>query len=136
MRGFRFACVRGCTLCCQQPGYVYLTEQDLRRAAARLNMTPRAFERRYVYRTPHTLRLRKPRGASCYFLDGNGCLLHPDKPTQCRLYPFWPEIVEQPGGVAREAKFCPGIGRGPRFTPDSIRRRARAMRRAYPDMYD
>lgn len=136
MRGIRFACVPGCTLCCRQPGFVYLTEQDLRRAAARLGMTPRAFERRYVYRTRQTLRLRKPRGASCYFLGENGCLLHPAKPTQCRLYPFWPEIVEEPGALQREAGFCPGIGRGRWFAGNSVRRRAESMRRAYPGMYD
>jgi Fe-S-cluster containining protein len=136
MRGVRFACVRGCTLCCRQPGYVYLTEQDLLRAAARLGLTPQAFESRYVYRTAHTLRLRKPRGASCYFLSENGCLLHPDKPTQCRLYPFWPELVEDPRAWKTEANFCPGIGRGRWISPETIRRRAAGMRRAYPDMYE
>ncbi|MGB9612104.1 MAG: YkgJ family cysteine cluster protein [Bryobacteraceae bacterium] len=135
MRGFRFGCVRGCTLCCRQPGFVYLTEQDLRRAAARLGISPAAFERRYVYRTRQTLRLRKPRGASCYFLTEHGCLLHPDKPTQCRLYPFWPEIVEQPPALQREAGFCPGIGRGRWFPASTVRRRLERMRRAYPDMY-
>lgn len=131
----RFACVRGCTLCCRQPGFVYLTESDLERAAARLGLSTPAFERRYVYRTRHTLRLRKPRGASCYFLHEQGCLLHPAKPTQCRLYPFWPEIMEERGGWLREASFCPGIGRGPRLSGGTVRRRLAAMRRAYPDHY-
>jgi len=108
----------------------------LLRAAARLGLTPQAFESRYVYRTAHTLRLRKPRGASCYFLSENGCLLHPDKPTQCRLYPFWPELVEDPRAWKREANFCPGIGRGRLISPETIRRRAAGMRRAYPDMYE
>mgnify|MGYP001057397522 FL=1 len=135
MRAVRFACVRGCTLCCRQPGYVYLTEDDLRRAAARLGLTPRDFERRYVYRTARSLRLRKPRGSSCYFLNATGCLLHPDKPTQCRMYPFWPELVEDACAWKREADFCPGIGRGPLLSAQAIRRRAARMRRAYPDMY-
>ncbi|MCS7315280.1 MAG: YkgJ family cysteine cluster protein [Bryobacterales bacterium] len=133
--GWRFACVRGCTLCCRQPGFVYLTEQDVRRAARRLGLSAREFERRYVYRTPYTLRLRKPRRAACHFLSDSGCLLHPAKPTQCRLYPFWPEILEEPGGWRREADFCPGIGRGPRLTPRTVRRRLAAMKRAYPAQY-
>ncbi len=131
----RFSCVRGCTLCCRQPGFVYLTEDDLERAAARLGLSAREFERRYVFRTRHTLRLRKPRGAACYFLHEHGCRLHPDKPTQCRLYPFWPEIVEQRGGWRRESAFCPGIGRGRPISPETVRRRLAQMRRAYPHHY-
>lgn len=131
----RFACLRGCTLCCRQPGFVYLTAEDLERAAARLGLSAVEFEQRYVVRTRHTLRLRKPRGSSCHFLSGDGCLLHPAKPTQCRLYPFWPEIVEERGGWLRESGFCPGIGRGPRLSGETVRRRLAAMRRAYPDHY-
>ena len=31
----RFECQRGCTACCEQKGFVYLTEGDLARAAVR-----------------------------------------------------------------------------------------------------
>ncbi len=31
MEGFSFTCVAGCTNCCQQEGYVYITEADLKR---------------------------------------------------------------------------------------------------------
>lgn len=133
---FRFACLRGCTNCCDQPGFVYLTEDDLRRAAAHLGLGPRQFEARYVYRTRHTLRLRKPRHSQCYFLTEGGCRLHPAKPTQCRLYPFWPELVQNSSAWRREARRCPGIGRGRAISREAALRRAARMRRAYPDMYE
>ena len=47
----RFACQPGCTKCCEQQGFVYLTEGDILRLAAFLKITALAFERRYVYRT-------------------------------------------------------------------------------------
>ncbi len=93
-------------------GYVYLTEDDLRRAAAFLGLSRRAFESQYVYRTKHLLRLRKPRNSQCHFLGEDGCAIHPAKPTQCRVFPFWPELVGSPAAWRRAGKHCPGIGKG------------------------
>ncbi len=49
----RFTCQPGCTNCCDQDGYVYLSEDDLKRAAKFVGMSAKAFEARYVYRTRH-----------------------------------------------------------------------------------
>ncbi len=62
-QGFRFACQPGCSRCCDVEGYVYLTEDDLKRAARYLGISTAEFEKRYVYRTRHLIRLRKPKGA-------------------------------------------------------------------------
>jgi hypothetical protein len=40
----RFTCQSGCTNCCDQKGNVYLTEDDLQRAAAFTGMSAAAFE--------------------------------------------------------------------------------------------
>ena len=80
----RFECQRGCSNCCDQDGFVYLTESDLKRAAKFAGMSVRAFEAKYVYRTRHMLRFRKPRDKQCPFLDQHACTIHPAKPTQCR----------------------------------------------------
>jgi Fe-S-cluster containining protein len=131
----RFTCQRGCTNCCEQQGFVYLTEANLRDAARFLGMTPAAFERRYVYRTRHLLRLRKPRGKQCHFLVNGGCAIHPAKPVQCRLFPFWPELVEDRGEWNRTAKMCPGIGQGPLIQIGEALEVADEMRKAYPATY-
>lgn len=127
----RFTCLPGCTACCRQPGFVYLSEDDLARAAAHLGMPLRDFEERYVYRTRRRRRLRKPPGGTCPFLEDTGCRLHPDKPTQCRTFPFWPEIKEDPA----TANYCPGIGEGPLISPEEVKRGEDEMREAYPEMY-
>jgi uncharacterized protein len=134
-QGMRFECQPGCTACCRQPGFVYLTEHDLLRAAAFLGMTAEAFERKYVYRTRRLLRLRTPREGRCHFLREGGCSIHPVKPAQCRIFPFWPELVENRREWQRTAAYCPGIGKGPLVQIETARREAVEMRESYPALY-
>jgi Fe-S-cluster containining protein len=134
-QGLRFECQRGCTECCRRRGFVYLTEQDLLRAAAFLGMSPEAFEGKYVYRTRRLLRLRVPRDAHCHFLNVEGCSIHSVKPTQCRIFPFWPELVESRREWHTTAAYCPGIGKGPLIQITDARRDAAEMRRNYPGLY-
>lgn len=133
--GLRFECQPGCTECCRQKGWVYLTESDLDRAAAYLGMTARAFERKYVYRTRNKMRLRVPAASTCHFLVEGGCTIHPAKPTQCRIFPFWPELVESKREWAKTARYCPGMGKGPLIQIANARLQAEEMRQAYPQMY-
>jgi Fe-S-cluster containining protein len=116
---------------------VYLTEDDLRQAASHLGMTPHEFEGRYVYRTRHMRRLRKPGGgAQCHFLKDGGCSIHPVKPVQCRLFPFWPELVESRVHWNATGRWCPGIGKGPLIRITQALEVASEMKRAYPDQYE
>src|SRR6266567_4387485 len=135
MDSVRFECQPGCTKCCDQDGYVYLTEEDLIRAAKFTGMSVAAFERKHVYRTRNEMRFRKPRKKQCSFLEGHGCSIHPAKPTQCRTFPFWPEIVERKATWNRTAGYCPGIGKGPLIQIGSAMEIAEEQRRAYPHMY-
>jgi len=112
MTALRFECRPGCTNCCEQQGFVYLTEADLERIAGYLGMTARQFERQHVYRTRHLLRLRVPRHSQCHFLREGGCSIHAVKPAQCRVFPFWPELVDSKREWKKTAAYCPGIGQG------------------------
>ena len=135
MTGVRFECQPGCTNCCRQKGFVYLTETDLTRIAEFLGMPAREFERRYVYRTKHLLRFRMPRHTQCHFLREDGCSIHPAKPTQCRIFPFWPEMVDNKREWRKTAAWCPGIGKGKLVQIENARNLAQEMRAAYPGMY-
>lgn len=136
MDGLRFACQPGCTNCCRVQGYVYLTERDLRRAAAWLGLNAQAFEEKYVFRTRHLLRLRKPQNAQCHFLLESGCALHPYKPSQCRTYPFWPETTRSSAAWRKESRCCPGIGQGEIVPVQAVVRLTAEMRESYPAMYE
>ncbi|MDX1979224.1 MAG: YkgJ family cysteine cluster protein [Bryobacteraceae bacterium] len=131
----RFRCVSGCTNCCEQKGWVYLSEEDLGKAARYMGMSAADFERQYVYRTKYRIRLRKPPGSQCHFLMKGGCRIHPAKPTQCRLFPFWPELVESSAAWNGTARHCPGIGHGELVQIGTAMERAEEMRRAYPEQY-
>ena len=134
-QALRFQCQPGCTECCTQRGFVWLTEEDLVRTAEFLGMTPRAFERKYIYRTSKRIRLRVPREANCHFLRDGGCSIHEVKPTQCRIFPFWPELVESRREWKRTAKYCPGLDQGPLVQIETAKGLAREMREAYPALY-
>ena len=79
--GLRFACQPGCTACCAEKGFVYLTAADAVRIAEYLGLRADEFEKRYCYRTRRQLRLRVPRAAQCHFLGDRGCSIHPVKPA-------------------------------------------------------
>jgi Fe-S-cluster containining protein len=135
MTALRFECQRGCTNCCRQKGFVYITESDLVRIAVFLKLSAAEFERRFVYRTRHLLRLRMPRHSQCHFLREDGCSIHHVKPVQCRIFPFWPELMDDKREWKKTARYCPGIGKGELVHIEKARRQADDMRVAYPGMY-
>jgi Fe-S-cluster containining protein len=99
-------------------------------------MPPAEFEAKYVYRTKTLLRFRKPRTKQCHFLLDNGCSIHPSKPTQCRAFPFWPELVENRRDWIETAKYCPGIGTGQLIQIGTALEMSQVMQQAYPSMYE
>lgn len=136
MTDLRFTCQRGCIKCCDQQGFVYLSEDDVAKAAKFVGMSARAFEQKYIYRTRHQRRFRKPPDRQCPFLESDGCSIHPAKPTQCRTFPFWPELVEDRAAWRRAGQFCPGIGQGPLIQIGQAMEIAEEQRRAYPEQYE
>jgi Fe-S-cluster containining protein len=131
----RFECQPGCTACCEQQGFVYLTEEDIQRVADFLGLSCADFERKHVYRTKNVRRLRTPQIGRCTFLRDGGCSIHPAKPTQCRLFPFWPELVESARAWHKTAAWCPGIGKGDLVQIETAKDLSREMRESYPSLY-
>lgn len=112
-----------------------VTGGDIRRIAPFLGMSAAQFRRRYVYRTTNRQRLRVPKGSRCHFLVDGGCSIHAVKPTQCRLFPFWPEFVESERAWRKLAAYCPGIGKGELVQISAARQLGQEMRRAYSKLY-
>jgi len=133
--GLRFAYQPGCITCCQQQGFVYLSEADIPRIAAHLGLTPARFEAKYCYRTKNRVRLRVPKDSQCSFLRPGGCSIHAVKPVQCRIFPFWPELVESRREWKKTARYCPGIGQGPLIQIAAARASAEEMKNGHPALY-
>ncbi|MGC2657675.1 MAG: YkgJ family cysteine cluster protein [Bryobacteraceae bacterium] len=131
----QFACQPGCSKCCEVRGFVYLTEEDMRRAADFVRMTAADFESKYIVRFRRLLRFRKPVRGQCHFLVDGRCSIHPVKPTQCRLFPFWPELVENEAAWEETGQSCPGIGKGELVQIGTACETASEMKRAYPALY-
>jgi Fe-S-cluster containining protein len=130
----RFECQPGCTKCCDQQGFVYLTEEDITRLAAYLKMPASDFESKFVFRTKNLRRLRVPRHAQCSFLQEGKCSVHEAKPLQCRAFPYWPELLNARAWKAT-AKWCPGIGKGRLVNIEAAQRTASEMKTGHPGLY-
>lgn len=66
----------------------------------------------------------------CVFLDGDRCGIQPVKPEQCRAFPFWPELIEDPGAWKEAKDVCEGLDHpdGELFSLETMRERARRYR--------
>lgn len=113
-QGVQFQC-QGSGNCCVSRGgygYVFLTLSDRRRIATALGLSTNTFTRRYCERADGIWKLKDPPGKDCVFLKDKRCSVYAARPTQCRTWPFWPEVMNARTWSKEVARFCPGVGRG------------------------
>ena len=124
-KGLRFSCVEGCNYCCScEPGYVFLSQEDLTRLCEYLQLT----EEQCIATYCRTVRmgsfsmisLLEKENFDCIFLTPRGCSVYEARPLQCRTYPFWQHVMEDQESWDAESKSCPGIGRGRLYTKEEI----------------
>ena len=120
--GVRFEC-QGSGRCCvsrDSYGLVYLTLEDRRRLAAELQLSLRDFTRQYCKRDMSLYYLDDRGSKNCIFLRGKQCGVYNGRPTQCRTWPFWPEVMNARTWKKEVSAFCPGIGKGRLWTAEEI----------------
>ena len=116
--GLRFDCTR-CQRCCRhQPGYVFLSQNDLEQLAAFLELPAGEVRARYCREVEWgggvRLSLRERADYDCVFWGEGGWSVYPSRPLQCRSFPFWPAHLSDRESWDAAAAECPGIGLGPR----------------------
>jgi Fe-S-cluster containining protein len=107
---FRFRCRRSGNCCAIPGGVVELEDGDAERIAEHLGISVAAFHRRYV--RPGGRHLVDGEGSRCVFLEDGaaaGCSIYPVRPTQCRTWPFWDVLRDDPTALAQARRICPGI---------------------------
>lgn len=121
--GLKFQC-QGSGNCCTSHGefgFVFLTLEDRRRFAKHLNISTAAFTRQYCDMKDGVWHLKEdPKNPDCMFLKNKRCSTYEARPTQCRTWPFWPEVLNPKAWKSEVASFCPGIGKGQLWTKEQI----------------
>jgi len=114
--GLNFSCQR-CSACCRyEAGFVFLSEEDIEKLSAELNMDKNslitAFCRWVGIKGEESLSLKEKSNKDCIFWESSGCKVYNARPLQCLTFPFWESIVSSVHGWETAASGCPGIKLG------------------------
>jgi uncharacterized protein len=123
--GIQFQC-QGSGNCCLsrgEYGFVFLTRQDRRNMAELLKLPLREFTKKYCDRKSGVYHLKEEASRTeCVFLEGKRCGVYQARPTQCRTWPFWPEVMNAKTWNKEVKTFCPGVGKGKVHTAEEIQK--------------
>ncbi|MGM0439728.1 MAG: YkgJ family cysteine cluster protein [Chlamydiota bacterium] len=111
--GLPFEC-QGCGRCCTGcSGYVWLTEAEIKRIAAFLDLNIYDFTFKYVRQVKgrySLIEIKRPNGDyDCVFLKEGRCTIYPVRPVQCSTFPWWPHNLKSSETWQQAGKECPGI---------------------------
>ena len=114
--GIRFEC-QGSGNCCvsrNSYGYVYLSEEDLKRFSKYFKISLKNFKDKFCQITNGFIHLtEKPEfKGNCIFLKEKKCSVYESRPSQCRTWPFWNENMNTKVWNKDISINCPGIGKG------------------------
>ena len=127
--GLRFSCTR-CGHCCTgEPGFVWVTDDELATIAAHRGETLDEVRTLYTRWTDRGRTLREKLNGDCVFYDRHqGCTVYPVRPPQCRTWPFWDSNVATPEAWQRTCEVCPGSGQGELISAEEITLRLKIIR--------
>ena len=136
-RGLRFSCTQ-CGKCCWTRGeysHVYVTPEDLKNLAAALGMGVREARERYTFRDENGWTELDFESGRCVLLDPETqlCTVYESRPTQCRTFPFWPELMRRNAWTAEAKRICEGVGQGDVIPAEVVAERVATQKRADGD---
>lgn len=120
--GVQFEC-QGSGRCCvsrDEYGYVYMTKSDRIRMAQSLDLPTREFTKQYCTKEEGVWHLIGGEEGRCIFLEGKQCGVYHGRPTQCRTWPFWPEVMNAKTWKKEVKTFCPGVDKGRTWSKEEI----------------
>lgn len=129
-KGLRFSCTQCGNCCTGPPGAVWFNEAEGKAMAEKVGLSEDAFYKRFARKIGDKWSLIEQvvdEKYDCVFLDRSGklpsCSLYEARPSQCRTWPFWSEILKSRESWAR-AKCntpCPGMDEGQLIPAEAIR---------------
>lgn len=128
-KGLSFSCSMCGNCCSGSSGSVRFSDPEAEAMAAQVNMKTDDFYKKYTRRqgrgsrTYYELKEERQDDGSmdCVFLDrakipGKAiCSINTAKPSQCKTWPFWPEVLETEkswNDAKKGSEGCPGLGKG------------------------
>ena len=89
-----------------------------------LGLSTSSFTKKHCTKLGNAFHLNEdPKNPDCQFLNGNRCHVYEARPTQCRTWPFWPEVMGAKAWKKEVVSFCPGVGKGKVWSEEEIRSR-------------
>jgi uncharacterized protein len=140
-QGLNFTCTCCGNCCTGGPGYVWISEEEIRRLAVHLNLTPEETVERHCRKINGKFSLNESRSISgnydCTFLKEiqpprksrkgvaivqarRVCGIYEVRPLQCRTWPFWPGNLESKAAWEGETRKCPGMNTGTHYSLQQI----------------
>ena len=90
--GIQFDCHQCGNCCTFEGGAIYASEEEFIKIANHLNISEEDFYKQYTFDINNLVSIKSHSDGPCFFYK-NGCSIYDVRPTQCRTYPFWPEIM-------------------------------------------
>ena len=97
-----------------------MTKEDRIRMAKVLGLSTREFTREYCMKEDGLFHLIDGTKGRCYFLEEKKCGVYEGRPTQCRTWPFWPEVMNAKTWKKEVSDYCPGVGKGKTWSKEEI----------------
>lgn len=128
-QGLKFSCTQCGNCCSGEPGYVWVTREEVSKISAFLGRPDGTLDRTHLRRVGIRYSLTEKRSGDCVFLVREGgksiCSIYPVRPLQCRTWPFWDQNLASPEDWQHAHEKCPGMNKGQSYTfvqIESIRR--------------
>ena len=99
-----------CGSCCYGEGGITVQNDELGRIAEFLGLSSEAFVARFCLEKNGKVSVKTGEDGFCICYDQEKkCLIHPVKPRTCRLWPFYPALLNDRNIWEAAKGACPGI---------------------------
>jgi len=124
--GLPFECTQCGDCCTGSPGFVWVTDAEVRAIAEFLDKPVGEIRLMFTRPARGKISLTEYGNGDCVFFDpqGRGCTIYPVRPVQCRTWPFWKGNLETPEAWDATCRACAGAGRGDLIPLQIIQERA------------
>lgn len=124
--GLHFECMQ-CGRCCAGPaeGYIWVSRPEIKLVANYLKETVGQVRKKFLRRVGLGITIIEHQTTKdCIFLQESSgqriCMIYPVRPSQCRMWPFWPSNLASACAWNKTAQKCPGINRGRHYSREAI----------------